>query len=261
MAVFKRTVLLVTLVASGFLGGVQVAEAAKRLPLEKRVQRLERMLDNRVLVQLLQRIEGLQQEVRTLRGQVELQANEVKMMSKRNRDLYLDTDSRLQAVEGNKTSALFDQKTVAPIASVGVARPEVLALVEPPVTPKTERAAYEQAYMSLVNGRYRAASQGFRDVLSEYPDGKLMDHSHYWLGESYYVEQKYPEARAQFEAVIKNSPGSSKIAEAHLKLGLVLYEQGHVKAATATLQSVLENFPQSTAFLLAERRLEEIAGE
>ncbi|MGB0867329.1 MAG: YbgF trimerization domain-containing protein, partial [Granulosicoccaceae bacterium] len=172
MAVFKRTraALLVGVVVG--LTSVQVAEAAKSLPIETRVQRLERMLDNRVLIQLLQRIESLQQEVRELRGQVELQTNEMEAMNKRNRDLYLDTE----------TSALVE--TPAP-------------------EPQTEKALYDQAYMDLVNGRYSAAASGFRGVLSKYPEGEWGDNSRYWLGETYYVERKFDEARAQFEAIVE----------------------------------------------------------
>ena len=259
MAIYKRTrAALLTSIVIG-LTSVQVAEAAKSLPIETRVQRLERMLDNRVLIQLLQRLEGLQQEVRELRGQVELQTNEMGAMNKRNRDLYLDTDTRLQALEGNKLSGLDDDMTESLAAvELGEAEPETLALVEPPELPVTEKSAYDQAYMDLVNGRYNAAATGFRTVLSKYPEGEWGDNSRYWLGETYYVERKFDEARAQFEAIVEHSPESPKLAEAYLKLGFVQQEQGELDAAESTLKNVLEQFPDSTASLLAERRLEQL---
>jgi len=261
MAVFKRTraALLVGVVVG--LTSVQVAEAAKSLPIETRVQRLERMLDNRVLIQLLQRIESLQQEVRELRGQVELQTNEMEAMNKRNRDLYLDTDDRLLALEGKRLGSL-DQDLDSSLAAVDALAdaPETSALVETPAPePQTEKALYDQAYMDLVNGRYSAAASGFRGVLSKYPEGEWGDNSRYWLGETYYVERKFDEARAQFEAIVEHSPESPKLAEAHLKLGFVLQEQGEVGAAKSRLQSVVEEFPDSTASLLAQRRLQQIA--
>lgn len=260
MAVFKRTrtALFTTLVFA--LSGVQAAEAAKTLPLETRVQRLERMLDNRVLIQLLQRIESLQQEMRTLRGEIELQTNEIEAMNKRNRDLYLDTDNRLQAIEGRRLGGL-DQEMSESLAAVDSQLPEASALVEPPAAqdaPATEKTVYDEAYSNLVNGRYNAAATGFRSLLTTYPDGALVDNSRYWLGETYYVESKFDEARAQFEAIVEHSPESPKVAEAHLKLGFVMYEQGEVDAARTELQNVLELYPDSTASLLAERRLEQM---
>jgi len=260
MAVLKRTraALLTTFVIA--LTGVQVAEAAKTLPLENRVQRLERMLDNRVLIQLLQRIEGLQQEMRELRGQIELQTNEMEAMNKRNRDLYLDTDSRLQAIEGKRLGGL-DQEMTESLAAVASDQPESSALVEPPTDASgqvTEKSVYDKAYSDLVNGRYNAAAAGFRGLLSTYPEGELVDNSRYWLGETYYVESKFEEARAQFEAIVEHSPESPKVAEAHLKLGFVLHEQGEVQAASTELRNVLTLYPDSTASLLAERRLEQI---
>ncbi len=261
MAVFKRTrvALLTTLVLA--LSGVQIAEAAKSLPIETRVQRLERMLDNRVLIQLLQRIEGLQQEVRELRGEIELQSNELAAMGKRNRDLYLDTDSRLLAIEGKRLGSLLDEELNESLAAVEAEAdaPEASALVDRPATdPANEKSVYDQAYIDLVNGRYSAASTGFRNLLTTYPEGELVHNSRYWLGETYYVERRFDEARSQFEAIVEHSPESPKIADAHLKLGLVLDEQGETDAARTTLQNVLQKFPESTASLLAQRRLEQI---
>lgn len=270
MAVSKRTRTALFVGVALTLSGVQAAQAAKSLPIETRVQRLERMLDNRVLIQLLQRIESLQQEVRELRGQVELQTNEIEAMAKRNRDLYLDTDDRLQALEGNSLGGLADDlepaldEQLSAVDEVLESQPGASALVEPPaaeVTEESEKSLYDQAYLDLVNGRYGAAATGFRGLLSQFPEGEWVDNSRYWLGETYYVERKFDEARAQFEAIVEHSPQSAKIAEANLKLGFVLHEQGELDAATSRLQSVVEQFPDSTASLLAERRLQKIAGE
>ncbi len=260
-----------------------VAQAAKTLPLDARVQRLERMLDNRVLIQLLQRLESLQQEVRELRGEIELQSNELVGIGKRNRDLYLDTDDRLQALEGRKLGSLLDMEASSvdeALASVDALLPATDALIETPevdaaapavsalavvvaddaVSGGSEKVVYDQAYMDLVNGRYTAASTGFRSLLATYPEGELVDNARYWLGETYYVERRFEEAQAQFSAIVEHSPQSAKIAEAKLKLGFVLHEQGETDAARTALQAVVQQHPDSTVSLLATRRLEQIDG-
>jgi len=45
--------------------------------IEQRLQRVERILDNSALIDMVQRIESLQNEVRSLRGQLEQRENEL----------------------------------------------------------------------------------------------------------------------------------------------------------------------------------------
>ena len=75
---------------------VQATSIAK---IDKRVQRIERILDNQVMLELLQRVESLQTELRELRGEIESQGFEIESMRKRQRDLYLDSDRRLRDLE------------------------------------------------------------------------------------------------------------------------------------------------------------------
>src|SRR5437868_14206949 len=68
--------------------------------LDGRLLRIERVLANQSLLDLSQRIEASQNEVRTLRGQLdELQHNLTKTQDQQ-RELYGDVDRRLAAIEG-----------------------------------------------------------------------------------------------------------------------------------------------------------------
>src|SRR5213075_708077 len=70
--------------------------AEERLPLAERVARLEQQAQgNQQTVELLNRVNELQQEVQSLRGTIEQQTNEIEGLKKRQRDQYLDLDSRL----------------------------------------------------------------------------------------------------------------------------------------------------------------------
>ena len=78
--------------------GTQVA-AASKAELEARIEQLERRLDSRSLMDMLDQITSLQGEVQQLRGDIEVQNHTLEGLQKRQRDLYLDIDRRLHRLE------------------------------------------------------------------------------------------------------------------------------------------------------------------
>lgn len=69
---------------------------------EQRLNRLERLLDSESLLKLFQTTENLQQEVRALRGEMEVLAHQIGEIRRRQTDLYLDIDKRMQALEAGQ---------------------------------------------------------------------------------------------------------------------------------------------------------------
>jgi len=69
---------------------------AKDEEIIQRLGKLERALDNRGLLDLLQRLESLQAEVQSLRGQIEEQQYTIERLRKSQRDAYVDLDRRMQ---------------------------------------------------------------------------------------------------------------------------------------------------------------------
>jgi len=67
--------------------------------LNQRLQRIERTLNSSSLVQLAQSVQNLQREIQELRGEVEIQSRDINRLRTRQRDLYLDLDKRLLAME------------------------------------------------------------------------------------------------------------------------------------------------------------------
>jgi tol-pal system protein YbgF len=79
---------------------VSAAATTSDANVAERISKLERALDNRGLVDLLQQVERLQQELQRLRGQIEEQSFTIEQMRNTQRDTYVDIDQRLQAMEG-----------------------------------------------------------------------------------------------------------------------------------------------------------------
>ena len=263
------------------------ASAPKPLTIEQRLDRLERMMANQNLVELFNRVQSLQREVETLRGQVEVQTHEVGQVKNRQRELYLDIDTRLQQLEAatrEVRDALnrLEARGVAPSfgdsslsidpalavgsqnlggtslgagASTGGNAPGGSRFGSEPVG---EAAAYEQAFNMLKTGDYAAALSRFKSFLVQFPQGEFSDNAQYWLGEAYYVTRDFEAAATEFDKVLNLYPDSSKVADARLKIGFSHYELGNWKDAGKALQAVIAKHDGTTASRLAEKRLQQM---
>lgn len=126
------------IIAGGFVLALVLAAAGHpahaqgRLSLSERVAKLEADAareNNQASIDLLNRINELQAEVQTLRGLVEQQAFQLEELKNRNRDLYVDLDSRLARLEGNP--AAVQAPNVAPALGDG----QTQDLAPPPAPP------------------------------------------------------------------------------------------------------------------------------
>ncbi|MBK8285690.1 MAG: hypothetical protein IPK97_12915 [Ahniella sp.] len=110
-------------IATGMMALALVASPAQsqgRLSLSERVSRLEAEAAKQntdASIDLLNRLNELQAEVQALRGLVEQQQFQLEEAKNRNRDLYVDLDSRLARLEGNP--AAINTPSVAPALGDG----------------------------------------------------------------------------------------------------------------------------------------------
>jgi tol-pal system protein YbgF len=206
--------------------------------LDSRVGRIDRIVSNQSLIQMAQRVDALQEEVRGLRGRIEELQNENVKLRKEQRDLYTDLDKRLKDTAAAATAAAA--AATSPVA---------------PAAGGDEQTLYNRAFDQLKARDYAAAVEGFRSLAAAYPNGALADNTQYWLGEAYYVTQEYDHATAAFQRVLSAWPNSRKAPDALLKLGYTQAEQGRLPAARVTLQQVVSKYPDSDAARLAAERL------
>lgn len=227
----------------------------KQVEIDNRLVRVERIVDNQGLMNLVGQLEQLQKENATLRNEVETLRNAVDQGGERQRQLYLDIDQRLQAME-QRVNAEARASAAKPVLEGGSLVPGQL-----PVPGGGDRANYQAAFELLKQGRYDQASLAFRQFLAAFPDSNLSDNAQYWLAESYYVTQKFKEALPEFEAVIARYPQSRKVPDALLKTGYCNYEMKRFEAARKALQTVVKNYAETTAARLAGQRLQVMASE
>jgi tol-pal system protein YbgF len=241
--------------------------------LEQRLERLESLLQNQGLLEMSQQLEQLQTEVQELRGQVELQANEVESLGKRQRDLYMDIDTRLNDLQlgGPPTSSPSGSIPVPSVPSAAVsatATAPVSAATAVAVAPATsaadaeqERSDYMAAFEILREGRYAQAIEAFTVFIKKYPAGKYANNAQYWVGEAHYASRNLEQALVEFEKLIKDYPWSSKIPDAKLKMGYTLYELGQWQKSREVLINIMTTYPKSSFALLAEKRVQRLTQE
>ncbi|PCH85435.1 MAG: tol-pal system protein YbgF [Piscirickettsiaceae bacterium] len=209
-------------------------------------------------VEMYNRLQQLQQEVQQLIGQVEEQAYVIETLKKRQRDLYLDTDRRIQLLEGKSTGGFSAASGGADVDNSGVPSESLSATSQAAVG---DNLAYEKAFSSLKSGRYKQAIVELADFSTKYPNSSLLPNALYWLGEASYVNRDFKRANTEFNKVVKQFPDHSKAKDALLKIGFIQYENKQWKVAKSTLNSVSKKYHGTTAARLADQRLERMHQE
>ena len=225
--------------------------AARLDDLERRMQAIERVMQNQSLVNMTQQVAAVERQGDEIQGRVESLEHNSETTADRQRQLYADLDARIQELE----SSLSARNTV------GVMEGGTLAPGQLPMPSGSDRDNYQAAFELLKDERYEQAGMAFEQFLVAYPDSELADNAQYWLAESHYVTQNFDRALSEFRAVIEVFPRSRKVPDALLKMGYCNYELKSWDDARASLARVQADYPETTAARLAGQRLRRMAEE
>lgn len=210
----------------------------------------QRPSDGELTLELLQRIERLESEVRQIRGELEIFRHQLEQQE---HDVAADDpsadDGRPPAADW--TEADWPAKADDPPTSASSSMDDEVAAA---VT-GTERTDFDTALNEFREGRFREAIMKFQQFLGDYPESGLAGDARYWLGESYYLRRDYDAAKEAFIELGLRDPQSVRLPDALLKLGYLYGEQGDTARARNVLQKLVQVYPDTQAASLAERRL------
>jgi tol-pal system protein YbgF len=262
-----RAAALVAAVAFSVLD-VSTPAHAQRMSLAERVDRLEQQQAQgqgsaQGSIDLVNQINALQSQLQQLQGQNEELKHQLDQLKQQNKDQYIDLDSRIGRLEGRApgagAAAPGAPANNAPMQDVplggAVTAPPSTAAPAPPANPADEKAAYDQAFGALKDGRYAESARAFQGFIGQYPASDLTPNAYYWLGESYYVTQNYPVSLDTFNKLLALYPNSAKASAALLKVGYCQYELKQWEQAEATLNQVVQKYPGTQEANLAQGRL------
>lgn len=248
--------------------------------LNEDMSRMGRLIDNRAMLDMIQLVDQLSEEISQLNGQIEQQGFDLESIKKRQRELYLDIDRRLRDIESGATAqagsiSVPQIDTPAPTAASGQQAPSEEApsttstqtqttasiTQTPSVTQSEEKAAYQAAFDTLKEGRYKNAKTELKTFLNRYPNSSYAGNAQYWLAEAHYVTRNFEQGIVEFKNVLDKYPSSNKVPDAMLKLGYTFYELKQFPQAKQVLTDLREKFPDETAARLAAKRLDRIRKE
>ena len=217
--------------------------------LGERIAALESQLKSQGLVELFTQVEQLKSDVAHLRGQIEVLTYEQEQQQKRQRDLYVDLDSRLRKLEGG-----------AGAATGGAAEAPPAAAAPPPPTAAApagadEQRVYDAALDKFKAGSYGAAIAGFNTFLKTYPKSPLAASAQYWIGNAQYAQKDFRGAIATQRQLIAAYPDSPKVPDAMLNIATAQLDLGDGAGSRRTLEDLLAKYPKSEAAAKAKQRL------
>lgn len=260
----KKTIISAVILAAT-LPGISWAEDAE--PLQQRVERLERIIQGQGLMNLITRVDQLQNEVKRLNGENETLRHEIEQMQKRQREMYIDLDERLtQQAQATPPAQAETPTNLNPDSSMSSEgntpatdqSAESASSDSAPAAVENGEAAYQAALQSLRSGQYQEAITSLQAFPEQYPGSIYLPNAYYWQGEAKYVLREFADAAALFQIVIEQYPSSTKVADALLKRGFSEHEMGDTQRAVATLNQVIQQYPDSSAAKLAQVRLDRI---
>ena len=239
---------------------------------EDRLAQLEQQAKSGAVADLATQIQLLQADIAKLRGQIEVVTYELEQSQKRQRDLYVDLDTRLRKIESAAT-ALPPPAPPEPSAAAAGAlpggpagpsatgpgpAPNVAAATPPPRTANdgvAEQRAYDTALDFFKRGDYQGAINGFGSFVKTYPRSPLVASAQYWIGNAQYAKRDYRASIATQRQLLKDFPDNSKAPDAMLNIASAQADMGDNGAARRTLEELIAKYPKSDAGTRARQRL------
>ena len=228
-------------------------EARRRIEtLRQQVQQQDRAIEERLakleqgvnanasrdaILELAGQLDGLRGELAKMRGQIEVLANQAEVAERRQKDLYLDIDTRLRKLEQAREQAAQQPST---------------AEAEPSAA---ETRAYQAARDQFKLGNYSLAVAAMQGFLVTYPSSKLAPNAQYWIGMAHSGQRNYKEAIAAQRKLLAAWPDSDKAPDAMLSIASAQETMGDRKSAQRTLEELIARFPSSSSAAAAKQRL------
>ncbi len=251
----------------------RLAQVQKQL--EDRISALEGQLRSQGLVELFNNVEQIKGDLARLRGQVEVLTYELEQAQKRQRDLYVDLDSRVRKIEGAASagapppdSNAATGGTVLPSgpaggAPIAAAPPPSGSAMPPgvpppaarPADPAAEQRAYDAALDQFKRGDFPGSITSFSNFVRAYPQSALAPSAQYWVGNAYYARKDFRASIAAQRTLISVYPTSNKVPDALLNIASAQSDLNDNAAARRTLEELIAKFPQTEAAQKARQRL------
>jgi len=215
---------------------------ARTVKLEQALQAAEadKKQSIRAMLDLQMQLEVVNNELRRLQGQNEELVHNLQDAEKRQKDFYIDLDTRLRRIEsaGGAASERVDgPKATAPVG---------------------ENRAFEAAYNLYKAENYQKATAAFADFLKRYPQSAHEANVRYWMGNAYFLLKDCKNSVSSYQALVNKYQDHPRVPEAMLNIADCQMNLKNKTAAKKTLKQLISQFPGSDASEKAKKRLAKI---
>ena len=238
--------------------------------LEDRIGALEQQIKSQGLVDMFNSIEQIKSDIARLRGQVEVLSYELEQAQKRQRDLYVDLDTRVRKLETSPAAGAPSGDTASPASTPNPPGPVATAPPifsppggpsanvpgrPPPIDPVAEQRAYDTALDQFKRGDFAGAIGGFSNFVKTYPRSPLASSAQYWIGNAYYARKDYRASITAQRSLVTAYPDSAKVPDALLNIASAQSDLNDNASARRTLEELIAKYPQTEAAQKAKQRL------
>lgn len=219
--------------------------------LDARITKLEQALSSaeadkeqfvRSTLDLQMQLEAVNTDLRKLHGQNEELVHSLQDAEKRQKDFYIDLDTRLRRIEAGDPAVANSSGHADGSKDVST-------------DPLGENRAFEAAYTFYKAENYQSAASAFSDFLKAYPQSVHEANVDYWMGNSYFLLKDYKHCLNSYETLVSKFPDHPRVAEAMLNIAECQLELKNKTAARKTLKQLISQFPGSDASDKAKKRL------
>ena len=208
--------------------------------LEEKLQETNKQLEagklqTQAMFDLQAQIEAQNVELSKLRGQNEELVNNLRDAEKRQKDFYVDLDTRMRHFESLEATALpavpqITNDIVTPLATDG---------------PALENRTYEAAYEFFNAGNHQKAISAFQEFLKKFPESVHVPSVYLQMGNAYFALNEYRSALDSFQLLVRKHSYSPLVPDAMLGLANCQKTLDDKVAAKKTLQQIIAKYPGS----------------
>ncbi|GHU11549.1 tol-pal system protein YbgF [Betaproteobacteria bacterium] len=183
------------------------------------------------LLEQASRQEQTNADMARLRGQLEVVINKLETLDARQRDFYVDQDTRIRRLEGGGNLAASANEGNAP------------------------SHGYDAALRLLKDGKAAEALTALEAFISRNPESVDLPAANFWAGNAALMVKDVSTANRFFNNVLGRWPNDPIAADAMLGLANSYVAMSDTRNAQRTLTTLIERYPNSNAAQAAKQRL------
>jgi len=257
----------VLVVALAFSQGTTVsAQDYSRMSTEQRLERLEKINSSRDDLQLSQSLDALQQDIQSLRGQLEVLEHQMSGLSKQQKDYYNDLNVRIRKLQGAGVATTPSSTTgMSPAESAAVSSATTTTAAATTTVPLEDSLGPTAADLNSTQGTQTNSHLNQSAIMNTGSDTTLNptmpaaastpiattlqapvagDNAEAYLAAyQLVVNRNFSEAQSALQQYIDQYPNGEYVANAYYWLGEVHLTQKQLPEAERAFKTVVERYP------------------